>query len=219
MKKEKVITGGDFLAFGLYAFAGVGMEIVLLMIEKFLFGVPISEMTEMQHIVHWVLTSIVWGIIAYGLAWYAKKNFGFNIMGEVKEIPAKNWIIALILMVVCIASNAYSWGILKIIGEFNSKGFLMFSFQYLYYVFEIFLVVSIVIYGQKAGEMWFKNKSIPWGGILVGLSWGLMHALTKGSLIIGIEAFVSGVLYGCIYLLLQKQTRYTYLLILLAFVI
>lgn len=219
IKKEKKITGGDYLALGLYAFLGVGMEVVLLPLEQMFYSNSISEMTSSQHIIHWVLTCIVWGLFAALLARYAKRRYDFHVWGKPQSIPLLNWVIAILLSAICIASNAWSWGTLKILGEFASKTPLLFVFQYIYYIFEVFLVISIVIYGQKAGEMWFGKDKIPWGGILVGISWGLVHALTKGSLFIGLEAMVSGILYGCIYLLMKKQAVYAYILILLAFVL
>ncbi|NLO85623.1 MAG: hypothetical protein GX096_09375 [Clostridiales bacterium] len=89
----------------------------------------------------------------------------------------------------------------------------------MYYIFEVVLVWLVVCFGQRAGELWFSRKNIPWGGITAGLSWGLVHALTKGSITIGLSALLAGILYGVIYLLLKKKAPVTYLFILLAFVI
>lgn len=217
MKKNKQITGGNFLALGLYAFLGLGMEVVLLMLEQDIYKVNINEWDASQHIIHWLLTCVVWGVFAVVLALWSKRRYHFNIMGERRPVAVINWCIALGLVAVCIALNAWSRGTLKIYGEFASKELSVFIFQYFYYIFEIFLVLSVVIYGQKSGEMWFGQSKMPWGGILVGLTWGLVHALTKGSFFIGLEAMVAGVLYGCIYLLMKKRAVYAYPLILLAF--
>lgn len=217
MKKEKSITGGNYLAFGLYAFLGIGMEIVLLMIEQTFYGNSLKDMTPVQHIIHWLLTCAVWGLFAFVLAQYAKRQYHFDVMGEVQSVSQKNWLLAVALAGVCIASNAWSWGTLKILGEFASKTPVLFAFQYLYYIFEVFLVLSVVIYGQKAGEMWFGKGNVPWGGVLAGITWGLVHALTKGSLLIGLEGMMAGILYGCIYLLVKKRAVYAYPLIFFAF--
>lgn len=221
MKKEKRITGGNFLAFGLYAFLGIqGIELTLLGIESMIYPNSISELTPVQLIIHWIATSIVWGLIAVVLARYAKQHYNFDIWGENQSVPINNWIIAIVLAALCIASNAWSWGTLKILGELEIKNSLMlFTFQYIYYIFEVMLVLSVIAYGQKAGDLWFKKCKIPWGGILAGVTWGLAHALTQGSLFVGLEAMVSAVLYGCIYLLMKKRTIYSYPLILLAFVL
>ena len=217
MKKDKKITGGNYLAFGLYAFLGLGMEVVILGVEQVFYANSMNEMTTVQNIIHWILTSIVWGGFVVGLSRYSKQNYQFNIIGERQRLPMMNWVLALSIAALCIASNAWSWGTLKLIGEFTKKGLLLFVFQYIYYLFETLLVLSVIVYGQKAGEMWFRKSKIPWGGLLVGLTWGLVHALTKGSLFVGLEAMLSGILYGCIYLLMGKYSVYAYILIFLAF--
>lgn len=217
MKKEKVITGMNFFAFALYAFLGLGMEIVLLMIENLIYGNEGGALTPVQNIIHWCVTSAVWLAFAYILARYAKKHYGFCIKGEKQRVPALHLVLAAVLAAVCVALNAWSWGTLKALGEFAGKELPQFVFQYIYYVFEVVLVLSVIAYGQKAGEMWFKKSMIPWGGILAGLSWGLVHALTKGKITAGLEAMLAAVLYGCIYLLVKKRAVYAYPLILLAF--
>lgn len=218
MKKGKKITGGNFFAFGLYAFLGIGMELVLLFIEDLIYSNSVNALTPTQRIIHWVATSIVWCLFAVALARYAKRHYHFNIMGQAQKVPLKNWVIASALAAVCIASNAWSWGTLKILGEFAAKNsVLLFVFQYIYYFFEVGLVLSVIAYGQKAGEMWFKKSKVPWGGFLAGLTWGLVHALTKGSMLVGLEAMVSAILYGCIYLLVKKRAVYAYPLLFLAF--
>lgn len=217
MKERKKITGGNFLALGLYAFLGLGMEVVLLMLEQDVYKVNITEWDTSKHILHWIFTCVIWGVFTVALALWAKHRCQFSIMGERRRAPAVNWIIAILLVAVCVGLNAWSRGTLKLIGEFTGKELSRFIFQYIYYVFEVFLIFSVVAYGQKAGEMWFGSSKVPWGGILAGLTWGLVHSLTKGSILVGLEALVAGVLYGCIYLLIKKRAVYAYPLLLLAF--
>ncbi len=64
-------------------------------------------------------------------------------------------------------------------------------FQYIYYLAEGFLISLVIVYGQKAFEKWFKNDKIPYGGIVLGLIWGLFHILTKGSVLVGIFSAVA----------------------------
>ena len=65
------------------------------------------------------------------------------------------------------------WHTLKIIGEAQGKNIFQFCAQYLYYIFEVVLVVLIIIYGQKAIETLLKKESlIPFGGIILAMTWG-----------------------------------------------
>ena len=215
--KKKRVTGGNFFALGLYAFLGLGMEVLIMMIEQGIYGRDLSELGPAQHVLHWVITCIVWGVFAIFLARWAKGRYRFDIGGQRQNIPVWGILLALLLTGVCVALNAWSWGGLKILGEFSRKGPLLFTFQYIYYIFETLLIFSVIAYGQKAGELWFERRKIPWGGLLAGLTWGLAHALTRGSIFTGLEALLAGILYGCIYLLVKKRALYALPLIFLAF--
>lgn len=68
-------------------------------------------------------------------------------------------------------------------------------------------------------EKLFRKKNIPYGGIIVGMTWGLAHCFTKGSVWIGFELLVLGFLFGAIYLFLGRDFKKTYIVLALAFII
>ena len=211
----------DYLWYALYAFAGVGVEIVLLsLLEPMLFGgISSSNYSEIQRIIHWLLTSLCWGTIAILLVRNAKKKLSLDVISKVK--PTKQGlIIGIVLVLICIALNAFDWGTLKVIGEFQKKGILLFIFQYIYYLFEVVLVFLIVVFGQKFFETLVKTTSlIPWGGLVLCCTWGAVHILTKGSISTGISVMIFAFLYGVIYLLLNRNSRYAYWAMVIAFII
>lgn len=211
----------DFLWYALYAFAGLGVEMLLLaLVEPILFGaIETSAYSPAQTIIHWLLTILCWGVVAVWLRHSAKKNLGFSLPGHAK--PTVNGVIlSAILVVACIALNAFDWGTLKIIGEFQKKGILLFLFQYLYYLFEVALVFLIVAFGQRFAEGLLKRESrIPWGGLLLCATWGAIHILSKGSIATGIGVMAFSLAYGIMYLLLARNTKYTYIAIAIAFTI
>ena len=51
---------------------------------------------------------------------------------------------------------------------------------------------------------------------MCGLTWGLVHILTK-DLATGLGCLVMSILYGIVYLLLKKNIRYAYIIISLMF--
>lgn len=219
MKKQQQITGGTFFSLALYSFLGLGMEVVLLNVEQLIYGISLSEFTYLQNILHWVITCIIWVAFAALLVRASKMKYQYDLLsdGKNEHVPIRNSVFAIILAVACIGVNAIGWGTLKIIGEFTKKPLGIFLFQYFYYMIEAILVFLIVCFGQRAGEKWFHSTKIPWGGITVGLTWGLVHALTKGSIEVGLSAMLAGVLYGGINLLLKKKALPSYILIFLAF--
>ena len=95
-----------------------------------------------------------------------------------------------------IYASVLDWGGFKVYLEWKSHGTLLFIFQYIYYVFETLLFTLILVFAQLAFETWFKNRKIPYGGIVMGLTWGLAHIFTKGSLLIGLEGVAIGLLFG-----------------------
>lgn len=171
---KKKTSPWDYLWYGLYAFAGLGLEIVLIsFLEPMIFGgISSSDYTQGQTIIHWLLTILCWGIIAMVLIRSSKKNLEFNVL--LKSCPRKKGvIISIILVIACIILNAFHWENLKILGEFQKKDILLFIFQYIYYLFEIGLVYLIVVFGQKFVEALLKKKSkIPWGGLILCCTWG-----------------------------------------------
>lgn len=103
--------------------------------------------------------------------------------------------------------------------EWNSRGPLLFVFQYIYYLAEGFLISLVIVYGQLACEKWFRNDKIPYGGIVLGLSWGLMHIVSKGDVWIGLLSAFAGFLFGAAYVIVNKDYRKALPVITLLFVL
>lgn len=218
---KKKTSAWDYFWFALYAFAGLGIEMLLIgVIEPMIFGgVNMSDYSTTQSIIHWILTCICWGTMGYVLVSVSKRKLDFDIIIH-KKITSRGALITLILVVACIALNFFDWGILKIIGEFQKKGLLLFVFQYIYYFFEVVLVFLIVVFGQKFVETLLKKPSrIPWGGFILALTWGAIHVLTKGNLTDGLGTMAFSLMYGLMYLALEKDTKWSYLAMAAAFMI
>ena len=212
--------GYQYFESALSAFGGLGIEALLAFwLEPMIYGHSMKEFTTSETIIHWSVTIVIWLVIAYLLVKGAKKNLGFRL----KEMEAKpSWLgiftsAALILLMV--VENYMTKGELKIIREFHKLGILKFTFQHLYYLAEVVLVTLIIVFGQKALEKWFGKQNIPYGGILLGLTWGLAHWFTKGSIWIGLEGLVVGFLFGASYLFLGRNLKKTYLVLAVAFII
>ncbi len=211
MKKTAGI-GRRYMELALYAFAGLGIEMLYaFLIEPLLYGAAMDKWTVGQSIIHWTVTSITWGIVTYLIVKESKEKVGFDILkADTKKMKLWQWL----LVVLCIALLLYvkymDWGGFKLVIEFQKMGLVKFIFQYIYYAFETVLFMLILIFGQKACEVWFRKEKIPYGGIVVALTWGLVHILTKGSLVTGILAAGAGFSFGVSYLLLNRDVRKVY---------
>lgn len=216
---EKKITGADYLYLSLYAFAGIGLELVLIGVTEFLFGVALENYTVFQHIIHWIVICIIWLLAGMFLINLSKKKYGFDLWEHKSKLKGWQYIGIVLCLVISIGSHYVSWEGFKPFLEFERLGTLKFVFQYIYYLFEAFLISLIVIFGQKACEKWFRNESVPYGGIVLAVTWGLMHIVSKGSVAVGLLTAFGGFLYGSAYLIAGKDYRKALPLMCLMFVL
>lgn len=204
---DKKISGMDYLYLALYAFAGIGLDLILVGIIEPIFGVTLETYTTLQHMLHWIIICITWLIVGIFLINLAKKKYDFNLWEHKNKLKGWQYFGIIACLIVSIASHYIDWGGFKPFLEFQQLGFIKFAFQYMYYLFEAFLISLIIIFGQKACEIWFKKENIPYGGIVLALTWGLMHIVSKGSIVVGLLSAFGGFLYGAAYLVVGKDYR------------
>jgi hypothetical protein len=213
---DSKIGASDFLALGLYAFAGFGLEIVLSMILPGVLGTPYAEYSLLLHCIHWSVTCVLWGGSVVFLVKFAAKRYDFNIMQFTQSPSVGRWLFALGLAAICIIATTIVSDGFKPMVEYN--GIIRFIFQTIYYLFESALITLTIIFGQKFGEMVTKKNNLPYGGAFLALTWGLVHILTQ-DLLTGVYAIVMALLYGIGYLVLEKNTRYAYILVAAIFIL
>ncbi len=218
-KKDIIISGWSFFYLALYAFGGLGVEVILALgIEPAIYRVSMNEWATSQNISHWVITCVLWGLIGYIIIKIAKKRYKFNLFQSPQKMKTWQWILVFVCVVFSLFLSYIDWNGSKIVKEFAYNGWLKFIFQYIYYLFEASLFMLIIVFSQKAFEIWFKNDRIPYGGITVALTWGLSHIFTRGSLTAGLLTSLSGFMYGIVYLLVNKDVRKAYLILLIMFI-
>ena len=215
----KKATGLNYILLVLAAFGGLILEVLIAYgIEPFLYGGQMAQWSEIQVITHWVIICIAWGIIGSVLVRFAKKRYGFDPFARGEKVRAWQWILTVVLVCGSLVISYRDWNGFKVLLEFQKLGLVRFIFQYVYYIFEMVLVTLILVFGQKACEKWFKKENIPYGGIAIAITWGLGHFLTKDFLT-GLICTVSGLAYGGIYLLMNRDIRKTYLILWVMFVL
>jgi len=206
-----------FLALALLAFVGLGLEVLLaLAIEPLLYGKEMSQWETAQYILHWVMTCIVWGVVALALIVVAQKKLTFAVWLVQAKLRPTNWLVCLAILLILIVVSTIRFHGIPFIESFWSLGLLKFVFQNIYYAFEALLVLLIIVFGQRAGECAGAKQQIPWGGILAGLTWGLVHILTKGDVGLGLFACLYALMFGIIYLAARKNSCVSLVFILLA---
>lgn len=211
----------EYLWYALYAFAGLGLELLLIgAVEPLLFGGRnTSGYADLHRIIHWLLTIMCWGLMSFFIVRSAGRQLGFCVINR-KKPETLRAAVAVALMILCITVNAFDWGNLKLIGEFQNKSLMVFIVQYVYYMFEIVLVYLILVFGQNFVEkLLHRSSNMPWGGVVLCFTWGAVHMLSKGSITTGLFVMGFSLIYGIIYILLGRNTKWSYLVILLAFIV
>jgi len=223
MNKTKLqrVSGRKYLNLALFAFAGLGIEVIYAyFLEPILYGIAMAEWTVTESIIHWCITCITWGIVAYALIQSAKNKYGFDLfMIKMPKMKIWQWICTLLCLGLMFYISYSDWQGFKPFIEFKRLGIPKFIFQYIYYACETLLFMLILIFGQKACEVWFKKEGFPYGGIIVAATWGLAHIFTKGSLMTGILSVLAGFSFGIVYLLLNRDIKKVYPVLLIMFII
>lgn len=216
----KAAKGINYIYLALYAFGGLGIEAIYAYgLEPMIYGVSMQDWTVSESILHWITTCITWGIISYVLIKLSKEKYEFDLFETKKKMKLWQWICILLCVILSFYISFNDWGGFKPFIEYQHKGMLKFIFQYIYYAFETILFTLILIFGQKACEVWFKKENIPYGAIIVAVTWGLAHILTKGSVMTGVIIALGGFLYGVVYLLLNKDIKKTFIVLFIMFAI
>ncbi len=215
-----------FLKLALYTFCVMALEIVLLFVESILYGTSqIYQLGIRAVTIHWSVTYLLWGVGALLLCYYSKKK-GFNLLAIKATPSAKSLFIVAALFITKLLLSLISFDFrLKPFVEYitfmklyANLGVLAFILQYIYYAFEALLILLSIVFGQKAGEILFIKVNIPWGGLFLALTWGLVHIFT-GTVISGLFSMVCAIIFGTTFLLLKNNIRYAYPIIFFMFIL
>ena len=142
----------------------------------------IQNYTMQQRSIHCIIMVFMWAFFIGVLLLFSRKHYHFPERGSKRDkISSKSWIVTLACFIGCKIMTFIDWHTLKIVGEAQGKTVFQFCAQYLYYIFEVMLVILIIIYGQKAIETLLKKESpIPFGGIILAMTWGAIHFVSRG---------------------------------------
>lgn len=211
--------GMDYLWLGLYAFCGLGMEaLYAYLLEPILYGASMQEWSTAQIIMHWIVTCITWGVFAAVLIKKSGSKYNYPLNDKGQKMSLARVVLCIMFIAAAFGIDYMSWDGFKVYLEYVNKGLLLFTFQYIYYAFETMLFLLIIVFGQKACEVWFHKENFPYGGVICGLTWGLAHMFTK-NIMTGLLGVVLGVALGSVYLVANRDLRKAYVVMFLMFVL
>ena len=222
---DREVKWTKYLWLSLLSFGAFMLEYFsIFVIESILLHVYIWNYTANSKSVHCIIMAFMWAVVIAGLLLFSQKYLHFPARENKEEkLSLKNWIITFVCLIGCKILTFIDWHTLKVVGEVQGKNTYQFCAQYLYYVFEVMLVVLIIIYGQKAIETLLKKESlIPFGGIILAVTWGAFHFVSRGvglEIWNGISTMIFSVLSGVMYLRLNRKWLYSYLFIAIGYLL
>lgn len=216
---NRIKKGGDYLSLALWAFGGLGMEcIYAFVLEPLLYGAKMQDFSDLQTVLHWIVTCLTWGVCAFVLITKSREKYEFDLLAKKEPLKFWQWAVSAGFILLALLVSYRSWDGFKVYREFAGKGAVLFGFQYLYYLFETMLFLLIIVFGQKACEEWFGTEQIPYGGVICGATWGLAHIFTK-DLLMGVSGLFLGFAMGSVYLLVNRDFKKAYVILFLMFVL
>lgn len=208
-----------YLWMSLLSFGAFMLEYLsIFVIEAIFLHVDIWNYTAQQRSVHCIIMAFLWAVFIGVLLIFSIKHYHFPTGGNQEDkISLKNWIATFACFIGCKIMTFIDWHTLKVIGEARGKTIFQFCAQYLYYIFEVVLVTLIITYGQKAVETFLKKESsVPFGGIILAVTWGIFHFVSRGvgiEIWNGISSMIFSVLCGVMYIKLNRRWLYSYLFV------
>lgn len=179
----------------------------------------------MQSITGNLLTCLFWlgGIALICMLYNKDKAIHYK---NIKKPTKKQFLIGGMLLLTTLIISLISWGGFKPVKEimFGIEnigiwfGITRFAIQYIYYFFEVILMIIIISLSQEAWDVNYPRKNIPFGGLVLAVLWGLIHIAFHGVLD-GAITTICALLYGCAFLAMQKNVKYAFPLIFFMFIL
>lgn len=174
---------------GILVFLTLALEVVVILAESAVYGAAPSALW--QNCIHWTLTCAVW---CAGLVFVHKAAHKKELFAEEKKdresLSLMRWLLLAAVTAAGVLFMTASWEMAfkplaewnRFVEAFGRAGTVGFLFQYLYYLAESAIILTVIMLGQRAGELLFsqgKNTFLPWGWLFCSLLWGFPHLLTK----------------------------------------
>ena len=220
-RKRRTLT---FLVLGTVCLLGILSEYPVILVEQFIFDKGYYGFSITESITHWIFMCVLWGLLGLVLFYISARVYGFNFTKKKRRPTVKRLRASVLFIAAGTILKHLVFGGWKPLLDFRSSGWFQFIFQYIYYLFETGLLLIMIIFMQEACERILKTqkikiKNVPWGGIILSLTWGLIHFATESNPAAALCYTLIALLIGAEYLASNKNAYITYILSALIFLI
>ena len=207
-----------FILLALLSFLGLCAEFVLMLIEQHVNGMDIAQWSVSQLIQHWQIIIPVWLIVSVVVILLSKILCSFNVFEPHSTPSGWQLILGIVLPVIFAVVVSIIGGGPGFVRTLKAASLTFFTLQNIYYLLEMLLSGLIISLSQQAiTDSSGKRNMFPWGGLVLGLTWGLGHYITKGDVSIALIAFVIAIFFGLIFNLTGKDLKKAWPLMYLVF--
>lgn len=231
--QKPIVKPVTFLLIALIIFSLLGLEFSVFFLSRIVDGRAASQAFSWPTnwygaVFHWTVTMLVWILGAVGVYLWAKKKGVIKDLIRFEFIARDGiWLVIGILFAIAyelVYSRLAGLSIPQIWREYHgfqnmygSQAWMVSIFQNLYYLVEYLLVVMMIAFFQRAGELWFKASWFPWGGVGIALTWGMIHLVTNLQGALGVILWA--VLLGIFFVVSKKSLFTTWIIGVLGFIL
>ena len=231
--QKTIIKPFVFVLIALILFGLLGLEFPVFILSRVVDGRAASQTFSWPvnwygAVFHWTVTMLIWAAGAGCIYLWAKKK---GVLPELVRFDfhrRDGFILAVGILFVIAYELVFSrmaglaspqiWreyrGFQNMYGR---QAWIVAIFQNLYYLVEYGLVVMMIAFFQRGGELWFKASWFPWGGVGLALTWGMIHLVTNPQGAVWVIMW--GVLLGIYFVLSGKNFFTTWILGVLGFIV
>jgi len=178
--------------------------------------VPFSKISGEAESVFFCVNILIKGILLLFYSRWALRHDLFHGKFVFSKRAAVICVISLILFLILSLSFQVKTNLVDSWNYFNRLhgfpfGLINTILQYVYYIFEGLVMIWIADAFQTAGDIGLRQPKIPWGGLALGMLWGLGHVFGKGWFTALTWALPFGIAVGVVYLLDKKNVEAPFL--------
>jgi len=206
-------SGWRYVFMALLIFMVLSADVLSLFVGKLLDGRPLSDPEPWSR--HWTATVgmflcsvVIWSATTILIIrWIRRRNILPSLFSRRLDRSVVFFfclavlVLAAILWLEASRSGAAFPSLAReyhgFVRRYSGHGALVTAFQYLYYLLESVMVLLMIAFFQRAGEVWTRLAGIPWGGIGLTLTWGLAHFLSHpdGAFTVVLSALLLGLIF------------------------
>ncbi len=212
MAKRKTPSAMTFFILGSVCVAGLLSEYLVIIAEQFIYDKTYLKFTITESITHWVIICVLWGFLGLVLFYISARVYDFDFTKKKRLPSVKGFVISILLTGTSVGLKHRVFSDWKAVIDFRNSGWFQFIFQYVYYLFVLFLSLIMIVFVQEAFDRVLKKETsaIPFGGIVLSMVWGFLHFVTEFNPASALCYAAAALLIGAEYLASNKNIYIAY---------